>query len=276
MTARGGARFGSDARRRDSERIMRDDDSRIGDITVLLTCYRRPQNLALQVEALRNQTVAPKQIWLWINHHDDNRDLDLAGVAIDRVFRNDFNWKFFGRFAAALLADTEYVAVYDDDTIPGFRWHENCLRTMRTDEGILGTMGVILRGRPFTGFSPRTRVFCGWRTHNREITEVDFVGQGWFFKRDWLAHMWRERPVTWENGEDIHFSAMAKIHGGIPTYCPPHPADQPELHGSVHGFELGADSVATHMNVDSFGRERDECVRAALARGWRTVRSISL
>ena len=32
-------------------------------------------------------------------------------------------------FAAALLADTEYIAIYDDDTIPGKQWHSNCLKT---------------------------------------------------------------------------------------------------------------------------------------------------
>ena len=34
------------------------------DITVILNAYRRPYNLKMQIEAIRNQTVKPKQICL--------------------------------------------------------------------------------------------------------------------------------------------------------------------------------------------------------------------
>ena len=40
---------------------------------------------------------------------------------------------------------------------------------------------------------------------------------------------WR-RHTVWIHG---------KIHGNIPTYCPPHPPSCPDLHGSVLGNELG-------------------------------------
>ena len=55
----------------------------------------------MQIESLRNQSIKPKQIWLWINDHEDNRDFDPTTLDVDRVFKNDFNWKFYGRFAAA-------------------------------------------------------------------------------------------------------------------------------------------------------------------------------
>ena len=97
----------------------------------------------------RNQTIPPKQIWLWINKHQDNDGFDFDSLNVDRIFHNDYNWKFYGRFAAALLADTEYVALYDDDTIPGSQWHENCLQTMGTHEGILGSAGIILKSKEY-------------------------------------------------------------------------------------------------------------------------------
>jgi hypothetical protein len=90
-----------------------------------------------------------------------------------------------------------------------------------------------------------------------------------------LGHLWREKPVTWDNGEDIHFSAMAKIHGGVRTYCPPHPPDDRELHGSIRGFELGADDKATHLGGGDFGAQRNACVLAALEKGWETVRHVT-
>jgi len=251
------------------------DSSKEGDITVILNCYRRPYNLKMQIDALRSQTVPPAQIWLWINHHEDNEGFDPTTLGVDRVFSNDFNWKFYGRFAAALLVDTEYVAIYDDDTIPGKRWHENCLDTMKTHEGILGSAGIILKSDRYINHDR-----CGWPTQNKEVTEVDLVGHAWFFKRKWLRYLWQEKPVTWDNGEDIQFGFMAKVHGGIPTYCPPHPPDDKELHGSILGNELGIDNKATSTNSavshQQFFSERDRCVQEGIKAGWKTVRGIKL
>lgn len=250
-------------------------ESQNGDITVILNCYRRPYNLKMQIDAIRAQSVKPVQIWLWINYHEDNKDFDPYTLDVDRVFSNNYNWKFYGRFAAALLADTEYVALYDDDTIPGKRWHENCLETMKTNEGIMGSAGIILKSSQYMNHDR-----CGWPTQNRETTEVDLVGHSWFFKREWLRYLWQEKPVTWDNGEDIQFGFMAKIHGGIPTYCPPHPPEDKDLHGSVLGNELGIDDKATSTNSSvshkQFFGERDLCVQEGLKKGWKTVRSVQL
>ncbi len=251
------------------------DDSKEGDITVILNCYRRPYNLRMQVDAIRAQSVKPVQIWLWINYHEDNKGFDPETLGVDRVFKNDFNWKFYGRFAAALLADTKYVALYDDDTIPGNRWHENCLNTMKTHEGILGSAGIILNGNKYVEHER-----CGWPTQNKKTTEVDLVGHSWFFKREWLRYLWQEKPVTWDNGEDIQFGFMAKIHGNIPTYCPPHPPEDKSMHGSILGNELGIDNKATSTNSAishrQFFSERDLCVQTGIKKGWKTVRNIKL
>lgn len=250
-------------------------ESKEDDITVILNCYRRPYNLKMQVDAIRNQSIQPKQIWLWINYHEDNKGFDPTTLGVDRIFKNDFNWKFYGRFAAALLADTEYVSLYDDDTVPGRRWHENCLDTMKTHEGIMGSAGIILKGDRYVNHDR-----CGWPTQNTETTEVDLVGHSWFFKREWLRYLWQEKPVTWDNGEDIQFGFMAKIHGGIATYCPPHPPEDPELHGSILGNELGIDNKATSTNStvshQEFFSERDVCVQTGLKKGWKTVKGVTL
>ena len=245
------------------------------DITVILNAYRRPYNLKMQIEAIRNQTPKPKQIWLWVNAHEDNEGFDFKSLDVDRVFHNDHNWKFYGRFAGALLADTEYLALFDDDTIPGRLWLENCLTTIKAHEGILGSAGVILKGPRYVQHDR-----CGWPTQNSETTEVDLVGHAWFFKREWLKYLWQEKPTTWDNGEDIQFAFMAKIYGGIPTYCPPHPPDNKELHGSILGNELGIDNKATSTNSNishqQFFSERDICVEAGLRKGWQTVRGVKL
>ena len=134
--------------------------------------------MAEQIDAIRNQSVKAKQIWIWVNYHDDNKDIDFTQFNVDRVIKNDYNWKFFGRFAGAMLAKTKYVAMFDDDTIPGKDWFKNCLETMCTNEGILGGAGVRLSEPKYFG---HTRY--GWSSRNPEPVEVDLVGHAW--DRDW-------------------------------------------------------------------------------------------
>jgi hypothetical protein len=245
------------------------------DITVILNCYRRPYNLRMQIDSLRSQTKPPKEIWLWVNQHEDNENFSFDTLGLDKIFHNDHNWKFYGRFAGALLADTEYVAIFDDDTVPGSKWFENCLNTMEEKEGILGSAGVILDDKYYVRHER-----CGWPKHNEEAREVDLVGHAWFFKRDWLQYLWREKPPTWDNGEDMHFSYSAQKYGGVKTYCPPHPTSDAEMHGSVMGNELGIDEKATSNNNETshqqFFTERDFCVQEALRKGWKTVRGVKL
>ena len=239
-------------------------------ITVILNCYRRPEYLEEQIEALRSQSVNPKEIWIWVNYHEDNSNVDFSKFKVDKVIKNDYNWKFYGRFAGALLSDTKYVAMFDDDTIPGEKWFENCLNTMDTHEGILGGAGVILNGEKYTGHDR-----YGWSSQNDEVVEVDLVGHAWFFKRDWLRYLWMEKPFTWDNGEDIQFSYCAQKFGGIKTYCPPHPSKQKSMFSSLKGYELGVDEKATSKarNHNVFYPQRDACVKNAIKNGWKTVRS---
>lgn len=246
-------------------------------ITAILTLYRRPQNLAKQVEAIRNQTIPPKEIWVWINYHEDNSDLILDFISVDKVFDCNHNWTFFGRFAAGLLADTEFVAIFDDDTIPGRRWFENCLSSHAELEAqgysapILGSAGVLLNSATYNDHSRH-----GWPSQNTVIERVDLVGHAWFFAQNNLRFFWQEKPFTWTNGEDIHFSYCAQKYGGIQTFCPPHPPENKDLWGSLYAIELGEGGVATSwLSRFTFFSERDQIVNDALKKGWSTCRQVS-
>mgnify|MGYP003632609978 CR=1 FL=1 len=240
------------------------------DITVILNAYRRLEYLEEQIEAIRNQTIPPKQIWLWVNHHENNEDYDFSKLNVDRVFRNDFNWKYYGRFAASMLADTTYVALFDDDTIPGAEWFNNCLETMKATPGILGGAGVILESDQYVGHSR-----YGWSSANAETVEVDLVGHAWFFKQEWVKYLWMEKPYTWDNGEDIQFSYCCQKYGNIKTYCPPHPLDNPEQFSSLKGYSYGVDEKASsHVrNHELFYKQRNGCVENAIQNGWQRVKN---
>lgn len=239
-------------------------------ITVILNCYKRPEYLQEQVRALRAQTVKPKYIWLWVNACPENKKFNPYTLGLDKVFKSNTNCKYHARFAIGLIADTDYVAFFDDDTIPGPKWFENCVTTMKNTPGILGGAGCVLHSRYYVRHE---RV--GWPSKNPETTEVDLVGHAWFMKREHLNYMWHETPFTLENGEDIQLSYLAKKHGGVPTYCPPHPPESPEMWSSTKPEEYGNDDKASSngslMSIPLFYQQRDQCISHAIENGWKTV-----
>lgn len=233
-------------------------------ITAVLTGYNRPHTLQPQLSAILQQTIPMEKdrVMLWYNK-GEKEQTDLRGIKT--AFCNS-NFKFHSRFAFALLAKTEYIAIFDDDTIPGIRWFENCLNTMKTHEGILGTAGVILGSKKYTGMSK-----AGWNgVQAAHPIEVDLVGHGWFFKKEWLKYMWMEEPLSWETGEDIQFSYLAQKYGGIKTYVPPHPPKDTILWGSTKGALHGNDAAATYLKTGHYST-RNACVKKAIDNGWKPI-----
>ena len=243
-------------------------DNQKESITVILNCYRRPEYLEEQIASIRNQSIKPEEIWLWINHHEDNEEYDFSNLKVDRIIKNDYNWKYYGRFAIAMMANTKYIALFDDDTIPGAQWFKNCLQTMKHTPGILGGAGVILDGSKYRGHAR-----FGWSSQNEETVEVDLVGHAWFFKQEWLKYLWMEQPYMWDNGEDIQFSYCCQKYGDVKTYCPPHPASNIELFSSLKGYQYGIDEKASShtRNHLVFYEQRDACVLNAINNDWNTM-----
>lgn len=222
-------------------------------ITVILNGYKRPDYLKTQLDAINNQTIKPESIMLWQNQGADF-DPELT-KNITHVNSNK-NFGVWARFAFALNARTEYVCVFDDDTIPSPKWLENCLDTIKTHNGLLGTIGVRFLSKD--SYQPIKRF--GWAdNNNNEVVEVDIVGHAWFFRREWLKYFWMEMPSKEDSelvGEDMHFSFMLQKYADIKTFVPPHPVGQEELWGSnsVLGWKMGQDSVAISMNHDNLNK----------------------
>lgn len=248
-------------------------------ITAILNCYRRPNNLKEQVEALRNQSCPPEEIWIWCNYHEDNAEFDLASLGVDKIIWSSHNFKYHGRFTLGLLAQTNFLAYFDDDTVPGPRWFESCMATISVLNSnnitypILGSAGVVLKSNRYVD-----HIRVGWPSKNEKITEVDLVGHSWFFHRSTLNYMWSENPISLENGEDIQLSFLAKKLGGRRTFCPPHPSHLKDVWGSIKGEELGIDDVAMSngkvISHEKFFSERDYVVQKALQNGWKTVMNV--
>lgn len=243
-------------------------DTRDEGITAILTVYKRGQYLSAQVQALREQSVPPTEIWVWCN--DSDMPLEDVSEMVDRVIVSNSNWKFWGRFAIANLVRTPHVCLFDDDILPQPNWLRSCLDTYAAGvDGILGGSGVLLPEEG--GYSSKNKV--GWNGHHHPtLTRVDLVGHAWFFKKEHLKYMWQEQPLSWENGEDIHLSCMAWKHAGIGTYVPPHPADDESLWSCRPDFGkmVGRTSSATFKS-EGHHTVRDDMVNAYRKAGWKIV-----
>jgi len=218
-------------------------------ITVVLNGYKRGAHLKTQLDAIKRQSVQPKEILLWQNLGEDFKPELTSQTTHASCNKNLGVW---ARFAFALNAKTEYICVFDDDTIPGPKWLENCLETIKTHDGLLGTIGVKFLSE--TGYQPHIR--HGWAQPNESVEEVDIVGHAWFFRREWLSTFWRELPSIEQStlvGEDMHFSYTLQKYLGKKTYVPPHPKNQVEKWGSIPitAWSIGQDQAAISMNFDN-------------------------
>lgn len=238
---------------------------RDGKITCLLTAYRRPQNLRRQFEAINAQSVKPEEIVLWHNHHPESIIDETMLKSVKHITSQNTNWGVWPRFLLCNEFDTEYVCVFDDDTIPGRLWLENCLEVMRRSEGLLGTIGVI-----FPNGDRQTQIKVGWPNPVNKIVEVDIVGHAWFFKRDWLRQFAvepRQGGATF--GEDYHFSVAIQKHLGLSTFVPPHDPSNKETWGSIEG-DLGKDQVALYLKTGE-SEKKEAAHNGYLKAGWRPL-----
>jgi hypothetical protein len=241
-------------------------------ITAVINIFRRGHVLEEQINAIKAQSIPPKSIIIWNN---GNKSVNLTKYKDDpffKVFDCNYNTGVWPRFLISQLADTEYICVFDDDTIPGSNWFLNCWNCMNHKEALYGTIGVVFKD------SPKYEVYrrYGWdsdKSGNNNIPmPVDIVGHSWFFKKEWLKYFVRDLPNVNEYfsvGEDVNFSLMLQKYANIPTYVPPHPSDNLSMFGSIPktAWEIGCDGNSGSCISKTF----DDVYINAMNCGFRTL-----
>jgi glycosyltransferase involved in cell wall biosynthesis len=226
-------------------------------VTVILNGYKRGYTLEEQFEAIKNQTYKNIQIILWANVID-NKIYKFPENIVNQCnsIISNTNYGTWGRFTAALNAKTKYIAIIDDDTIPGSMWIENCLNTIKTNDGVLTARGIIFDEMFESSYpSPQSYKPYGWCNPNSETMRVDMGCQSWFFEKNLLRAFWAEMPEVnpMNYGEDTHISYVAQKYFGLYTYVPPHPEDNKEMWGSnpIKALKYGEDSAALSWSNDA-------------------------
>ncbi len=232
-------------------------------ISVILNCYKRFDSLPIQIEAIKKQTIQPHEIFLWVNASDNFNKFDKKIFNQYVTVISNFNFGVWSRFSHAFNTTGEYICVFDDDTIPGKKWFENCLNEMNKKEALYGTRGVI-----FNDYNYNIAEDVGWHSANTHTTQVDIVGHSWFFPRKYIECFWKESiiPESRFCGEDIHFSYSIQKYLDAPTLVPPHPREDIEMWGSKPelGWRFGADNNAISRepdHLDKFAKALNEYKR---------------
>jgi len=243
------------------------------DVTFVLCGYRRLRYLREQYEAVMSQTVTPVDVMFWRNCGGGQsigsfRDVRNIKRSCTSAMCNK-NLGVWARFAFALMAKTKYVCILDDDTIPGSRWVENCLETMRICRGPLGTRGLIFE----PGGEYEIREELGVYGPQQETTKVDLITHNWFLERDWLSAFWRELPDPRfdRTGEDIHLCYTAQKFLSLACYVPPHPLEDRSLWGSHP--EKAKEYSRNSMAVNRVGghEKMNEYFKIALSKGFKLL-----
>eukprot|EP00727_Mastigamoeba_balamuthi_P011571 m51a1_g7036 hypothetical protein (270) ;mRNA; r:94124-95379 len=183
-------------------------------------------------------TLRPAEVVVW--HDLDHVPAANASAAVEAqrgrgvplsYVHSSRNFRFHGRFAAALMLDAEFV------------W------AMRRHNAIIGGMG--------RGWAP-------------EDLEVDLVGQSWLVRAEWLRLFWSARMPSWDNGEDIDLAASLSILAGIRAFVPRMPRGEPDTWKDVTAGRLGGDAVATYRTRGHVPI-RHNVTNYWLQLGWRTL-----
>jgi hypothetical protein len=225
------------------------------DISVVCTLFKKPESLIQQVKAIKNQTIKPREILLFQDGIPENYRLELKSPlkeCFDEMKVSNENVGVWARFNYARSAKGRYICLFDDDTIPGSRWLENCYMHMLEQEGIYGTIGIVITEKGKYPFGGHYRV--GWGNPYSKTAEVDFVGHSWFFKREWLDYMFdgTEKLQNFKYvAEDMCLSVQCAKHD-IKTFVPPHPYRKPDFWGSnpesADHFGKAAGSISLNIN----------------------------
>ncbi|MBO6132928.1 MAG: glycosyltransferase family 2 protein [Lachnospiraceae bacterium] len=234
-------------------------DEKRFDIDVVLTMYRRPHVLKQQLEAIRNQSLKPKRIFLYKDGIDSYYYIGLKKEIIDEFdnfMEADKNYGVWKRFEfASNICESQFICLFDDDTIPGKQWLENCHMHFLQREGVYGTNGVIIkRNGAESSQHSKNVISVGWHSCNENATRVDYVGHSWFFNKNLLEKM-KKLDCSHEfkyAGEDMALSFAAQREG-IDTYVPPHPIENIQLWGSMpeYGLRYGIDEAAISISREN-------------------------
>ena len=231
-------------------------------IDVVLCSYRRPY-LVDQLKAIRTQTLKDHlgKITVWRNDNQDDLLFHRMNVHWIKAKENMGVWP---RFIHACASSADYVAIFDDDAIPGPRWFENCVACIKHQDGLYGTHGAIF-SNPADYYSFKGGIH-GWKNPSPAPVEVDVIGHAWFFRPE-NARSYLEVPQLYPIcGEDMNLS-FAIQKAGLKSWIAPHPKNR-----EYWGAAISHNNDKKGINVMKGTRPKfQEELARIRSLGWRLI-----
>lgn len=220
-----------------------------------MTVFKRGINFPAQMEAVLSQSLQVNKILVLENGENE---VSIEENHLVTKIRSDENLGVWARFSLALMAETEYIWILDDDFLPGSKWLENVMQTeLQTGDALFGSRGLLFKSKH--NYLEYQEV--GTHNPNKNATEVDIVGHNWFFKRRFLADFWGRYYEAFPSrlaGEDIHISYSLQRDKSIKTIVPPHPLDDIEMWGEKPTKAVADGTGSEAISQNSAGLQRFE------------------
>jgi hypothetical protein len=198
-------------------------------LTVILRVYSRPGMFQESLEAIINSNAPILRVWVIVNggspHIDFFRDHTEAakgklpaGMSLD-FFTNTVNVGYYEAFLRALLTDTPYVAIIDDDLLIGKDFFRVALHALRT----WGFYGVIAaRGKRLVQDSHCSPFVLQDNTYGPDSESsrnrggvIDIPFSLYLARASVFRVVFRDAPFSWKTGEDINFGAAVRRHAKL-------------------------------------------------------------
>lgn len=228
------------------------------DVTVFLySSGEAPVLLATQIKALQRQTVQPKALYIHVDGPTGHDEKTLAKLmpcrTPSRVGRHL-------RLALAREAETSYVAILEEDAMPGPRWLERAMEAMAsadTDELAFGPAVIACSGVLQVSEDPgQAHVVGPELPRGEQSLEIDYGRQGWLFATE-LARVAEGLPRVGFSSDSLGILlAAAAQQAGISTVVMDYGTDHGNW-GSTSPHQYGVDPADTA-----------EAFAAYLAMGW--------
>ena len=190
-------------------------------IEVVLINWKRPKNIGIIIQALRDQTI-PCTITLCDCHPSKEYALPASVIKrVDRVYRWKHNLGAYSRYLPVAGFDHSYTFLMDDDLLPGRQCLEAFLEAalqLEDEFAVLGQFGRII--------SPDGYYHAVDIPLIDRFKEVDFIVQSYFVKTCNLHYLLKFR---WDIGyfedelpeDDLLLCAALKYYKDLRCYLIP-------------------------------------------------------
>jgi hypothetical protein len=223
------------------------------DVTVILySSGKAPVLLATQLDAIRRQTVQPKELYVHVDGSTGHDEKTLAKLITCRT-PTEFGRHL--RIALAREAQTRYIALLEEDACPGAHWLENAIRAMLEADGpelaygpaVIACAGVLQGSeKPVDGHVVGPELPRG-----EQAMEVDFGRQGWLFATE-FARVAESLPRVGSSSDSLGvLLAAAAQQAGVPTVVLGYGTEQSNW-GALQPHQHGLDPADTAAAFEAY------------------------